>query len=119
MISIFKKKIYPPGYLINNYKVIKKIGEGRYGVSYLVNLDDKEYILKALKPKSMKKSGHKIIFEEEILSSIDHLSIPKIVDTIKNDDIYAYILEYKEWKNYRRNDFWRRIYDLLHLKFIK
>lgn len=98
MISIFKKKKYPPGYMINDYEIVKKVGEGKYGVSYLVKQDDNEYILKELKPKSMKKSGHKVIFEEEILSAIDHPSIPKIVDTIKNNDIYAYVLEYKNGK---------------------
>ncbi|MDS0524857.1 protein kinase [Clostridium sp. SHJSY1] len=98
MISFFKKKTYKPGALIRNYKILEKVGEGRYGVSYLVALDDDEFILKTLKPKSMKKSGHKIIFEEEILSSLDHLSIPRIIDTIKEDDIYAYVLEYKSGK---------------------
>jgi len=98
MIPFFGRKIYPPGFLIGRYKVIRLIGEGRFGICYLVDLDNKQYILKKIKPKAIKKSGNKIIFEERILSSIDHPSIPKIVDTIKNDDIYAYILEYKTGK---------------------
>ncbi|MCE5219754.1 MAG: protein kinase family protein [Clostridium sp.] len=98
MISIFRKKIYSPGYLIGEYKVIKLIGEGRFGVCYLVDLDGKQYVLKEIKPKAIKKSGNKIIFEQEILSSIDHPSIPKIIDTIKNHNTYAYILEYKSGK---------------------
>ena len=98
MIRIFGRKIYPPGYLLGGYKVIRLIGEGRFGICYLVSLDGKEYILKEIKPKAIKKSGNKIIFEEEILSSIDHPLIPKIVNTIKNDNIYAYILEYKNGK---------------------
>ena len=98
MIPIFRRKIYPPGCLIGEYKVIKLIGEGRFGVCYLVDLDGKQYVLKEIKPKAIKKSGNKIRCEQEILSSIDHPSIPKIVDTIKNDNIYAYILEYKSGK---------------------
>lgn len=98
MIPIFRRKIYPQGCLIGEYKVIKLIGEGRFGVCYLVDLDGKQYVLKEIKPKAIKKSGNKIIFEQEILSSIDHPSIPKIIDTIKNDNIYAYILEYKSGK---------------------
>lgn len=98
MIPIFRRKIYSPGCLIGEYKVIKLIGEGRFGVCYLVDLDGKQYVLKEIKPKTIKKSGNKIIFEQEILLGIDHQSIPKIVDTIKNDNMYAYILEYKSGK---------------------
>jgi serine/threonine protein kinase len=98
MIQLFRRKIHPPGCLIGEYKVIKLIGEGRFGVCYLVDLDSNQYILKEIKPKAIKKSGNKIRCEQEILSSIDHPSIPKIVDTIKNDNIYAYILEYKSGK---------------------
>jgi serine/threonine-protein kinase len=98
MIPIFKTKIYSPDSLIGSYRVIKLIGEGRFGVCYLVDLYGKQYVLKEIKPKTIKKSGNKIIFEQEILSSIDYPSIPKIVDTIKNKNIYAYILEYKNGK---------------------
>lgn len=98
MIQLFRRKIHSPDCLIGRYRVIKLIGEGRFGVCYLVGLDGKKYVLKEIKPKTIKKSGNKIIFEQEILSAIDHPSIPKIVDTIKDDNIYAYILEYKSGK---------------------
>lgn len=87
MMQLFRRNIHSPGHLIGKYKVIKLIGEGRFGVCYLVNLDSNQYILKEIKPKTIKKSGNKIKCEQEILSYIDHPSIPKIVDTIKNDDI--------------------------------
>ncbi len=98
MIPILKRKIYPLGSLIDGYKVIRLVGEGRFGICYLVDLDNKQYILKKIKPKAIKKAGNKICFEERILSSISHPSIPKIVDTIKNDNVYGYILEYKTGK---------------------
>lgn len=97
-MPILKRKIYQTGCLIGKYKIMELIGEGRFGRCYLVSLDGNQYILKEIKPRTIKKSGEKIIFEEEILSSINHPSIPKIVDTIKNDNIYAYILEYKRGK---------------------
>ncbi|OAA93314.1 serine/threonine-protein kinase PrkC [Clostridium coskatii] len=97
-MSFFRRKIYPTDYLFGGYSVVKLIGEGRFGMCYLVNLDNKKYVLKEIKPKVIKKSGTKIIFEEKILSSINHPLIPKIVDTIKNDKMYAYILEYKKGK---------------------
>ena len=98
MIPFFRINIYPSGCLLGGYKIIRLIGEGRFGICYLVNLDGKKYILKEIKPKAIKKSGNKIIFEQKILSSIDHSSIPRVIDTIKNDNIYAYILEYKKGK---------------------
>lgn len=98
MIPFFRRKIYPQGYEIGKYKIIKLIGEGRFSICYLVNFGDNEYILKEIKPKAIKRSGNKVIFEQEILSSIDHPSIPKIVDTIKKDNLYSYVLEYKRGK---------------------
>ena len=98
MIPFFGNKIYPPGFLIGEYKIIRLVGEGRFGICYLVDLDNEKYILKKIKPKAIKKSGNKVLFEERILSSINHPSIPKIIDTIKNNKIYAYILEYKTGK---------------------
>jgi serine/threonine protein kinase len=98
MIPFWRKKVYPPGYLLGGYKVIRLIGEGRFGVCYLVDLGGKQYILKEIKPKAIKKSGNKLIFEEKILLNIDHPSIPKLVYTIKNDNMYSYILEYKSGK---------------------
>ncbi|AJA47321.1 hypothetical protein CPAST_c12210 [Clostridium pasteurianum DSM 525 = ATCC 6013] len=98
MISRFFKKQYPSGYLLDGYKIISLIGEGRFGKCYLVEINNKLYILKEIKPKSLKKSGEKVMFEEQILSSIDNPAVPKLIHTIKRDNIYAYILEYKNGK---------------------
>ncbi|URZ09167.1 protein kinase domain-containing protein [Clostridium felsineum] len=98
MIPFLKKKIYRLGDFICGYRIVKLIGEGKFGICYLVTLNEKQYILKKIKAKAIKKSGNKVIFEEEILSSINHPLIPKIVDIIKDDKVYAYILEYKEGK---------------------
>lgn len=98
IIPFLKRKVFKPGTLVGKYKIVRLIGEGRFGLCYLVKLNGREYVLKVIKSKAIKKSGSKIIFEEEILSSINNSLIPKIVDTIKNDKIYAYILEYKNGK---------------------
>lgn len=95
MIPLLRKKVYPPGCLLGGYEIIRVIGEGRFGICYLVNSAKKQYVLKELKPREIKKSRAKVIFEEKILLSINHPSIPKIIDTINDNKIYAYILEYK------------------------
>ncbi|MCH4201110.1 MAG: protein kinase [Clostridium tyrobutyricum] len=98
MISFFSRKKYPSGFLIDGYKIIRLLGEGRFGICYLVDLDGKQYVLKEIKPKAIKKNDKKVVFEEKILLSIDNVAIPKIIDTIKNGTTYAYILEYKSGK---------------------
>lgn len=56
MIPFWRRKTYAPDYLLGGYKVISLIDEGRFGVCYLVDLDGKQYILKEIKPKALKKS---------------------------------------------------------------
>lgn len=98
MIPFFKKKIYPPGVSIGGYKITRFLGEGRFGICYLVEAGGNSYVLKQIKPKIMRKSTEKTIFEEKILSYLDYPAIPYMVDTIKNSDIYAYVMEYKNGK---------------------
>jgi serine/threonine-protein kinase len=74
------------------------LGEGRFGICYLVKAGENAYVLKQIKPKIMRKNTEKIIFEEKILSSVDYPAIPHMVDTIKNSNIYAYVMEYKKGK---------------------
>jgi len=96
LIPIFRQRIYPPDYLVGKYKIIKLIGEGRFGICYLVHIHDKEYVFKEIKPKIIKKYKNKVIFEQQILSDVHHPLIPKIIDIINRDNMYGYILEYKE-----------------------
>ncbi len=96
LIPIFKKKIYQPDYLVGKYKIVKLIGEGRFGICYLVYAQKEEYLFKQIKSKTMKKYKDKIIFEQQILASIEYPFIPKIIDIINRDGIYGYILEYKK-----------------------
>jgi len=96
LIPIFRQRIYPPDYLVGKYKIIKLIGEGRFGICYLVHTQGRTYIFKQIKPKIMKKYKNKIIFEQQILSDIDYPLVPKIIDVINRDNMYGYILEYKK-----------------------
>ncbi|WP_446897116.1 serine/threonine protein kinase [Clostridium sp. LBM24168] len=98
MISFFKKKICPPGSFYGGYVVVKFLGEGRFGICYLVELDGRQYVLKEIKPKMVKRQGNKILLENKILASINHPSIPRIFDMVKNNTTYAYIMEFKKGK---------------------
>ncbi|AWI05150.1 protein kinase family protein [Clostridium drakei] len=101
VLNLFKKdKIYLPGEQIDKYTIVKIIGEGRYGICYLVSNNNKNYILKQLKKEMLKKIGKKVCFEEEILSSVNHNCIPRFIEKIEKDKFSGYILEFKEGKTF-------------------
>lgn len=92
--------IYSPGRKIGDYTVKKVTGEGRYGICYLVSDERQLYILKQLKRSMLKKSKLKVIFEQEILSSLNHRSVPRFVRKIEDRDLCGYLLEYKDGKSF-------------------
>lgn len=96
----YKDRVYSPHERIGEYTLIKVIGEGRYGICYLVSKDDKKFILKQLKNRMVRKVGIDTIFEEQILGSIKHPSIPRLITRISMEEFNGYILEYKEGKTF-------------------
>ncbi len=84
VIKFFKRDTkYLPEQKIHEYTVLKVLGEGRFGICYLVQSNNKQYILKQLKTKMLKKIGSKVIYEQEILKNINHNCIPKFVKTLQ------------------------------------
>lgn len=101
VLNFFKKdKVYLPNEKIGDYIIQEVIGEGRYGICYLVSHVGKNYIFKQLKKSSLKKIGQKANLEEEILESIKHNSIPRLIKTITTSNCYGYILELKKGKTF-------------------
>lgn len=89
-------KVYSPNERIGEYTVLKVIGEGRYGICYLVCSGENRFILKQLKNRMLRKAGRAGIFEEEILGAIEHERIPRLVSRITIPKSVGYVLEYKE-----------------------
>ena len=101
VLSLFRRdKLYKPFEQIADYTIEKTIGEGRFGICYQVSQDQKSYILKQLKRGMLKKAGVKARFEEEILRSLQHESIPKFIKKIEREDFYGYVLEFKVGKTF-------------------
>lgn len=101
VIKFLKRdKVYSPGEQIYEYIVLKILGEGRFGICYLVEKDNRQYILKQLKIKMLEKIGSKVVYEEDILNSISHPCIPKFIKTVQFEKFFGYILEYKEGKTF-------------------
>jgi serine/threonine protein kinase len=96
-----KDKKYLSGQKIENYIIEKIIGQGRYGICYLVKDEyDEYYILKQLKKDMLKKIGYKVQHEEEILKILNHISIPKFIEKIETEKFTGYVLEYKNGKTF-------------------
>lgn len=101
VLDLFNRDVkFSTGDEVKGYVIEKKLGEGRYGICYLILKNNKKFILKQLKNKMLKKSGDKIFNEEKILKSLDLSNIPKYIETIKEEKFFAFVLEYIEGKTF-------------------
>ncbi|AOR23356.1 serine/threonine protein kinase [Clostridium taeniosporum] len=92
-------RYYKRNEIVNEYSIIKRIGEGRYGIAYLAINDKKEkYVIKQLKKDTIEKTREKLFYEEHILRNLNDYKFPKFISKFKDDDREGYILEYIEGK---------------------
>lgn len=87
---------YVPGHYIKGLRIERVLGEGRYGICYLVTDDKSHYILKQLKVKVYQGNNQKLHYEEDILKSLKHEAIPAFIKKIEDRHITGYLLEYKQ-----------------------
>lgn len=120
VIKLFcRDTVYSPTQQIGEYTVLKVIGEGRYGICYLVSEGKKKYILKQLKKGMLKENRKKAGYEEDILMKLWHECIPRFIKKIEQKDFCGYVLEYKEGKTFEEIIFdenyvfgWEEIYQV-------
>ena len=93
-----KHKYIPIGQTIHGYEVLDCVGEGRYGICYIVSFQGKKCIYKQLKNRERKKSGQRIYFEAEILRQLDRPSFPAVLAVHEEMDNYSILMEYIEGK---------------------
>lgn len=90
-----------PGENIKDYTIIKIIGEGRYGITYLCEKNKNEkYVIKQLKKDMMEKSKEKLFYEEEIMKSLDDKKFPKFIEKFDYYDAKFYVIEFVEGKDF-------------------
>src|SRR4051794_1803579 len=92
--------------IAEKFKVIKHLGMGSYGHSYLVmDLSTQQLkVLKALRiHKRMTKSGRKgFELEKELLKSINHPGFPHYFEEGTDKEMPFYTMEYIEGKNFEQ-----------------
>jgi serine/threonine-protein kinase len=87
---------YSPGQCFGGFRIIETIGEGRYGICYLITDDKNLYILKQLKGKMYRENPLRVQYEEEILKVLKHEAIPGFIRKIEDGRLIGYVLEYKQ-----------------------
>nr|AEW47906.1 YbdM [Candidatus Epulopiscium viviparus] len=94
-----KKHHLALGDTIQNYTLIKQIGEGRYGKVYLGINDTTKVIIKQLKREAFLRSPEKIKFELETLKTIADLKDPRFpvyLGRFKLEYVRGFIFDFKE-----------------------
>ena len=79
-----------PGKKIGGYQLIKRLGQGRYGVCYLAKDNHQEVVIKRFKKNKLKN-----IYEAQILAQLEHPGIPKFISLIREKGFYGFVLEKK------------------------
>ena len=88
---------------VNEYSIIKIIGEGRYGIAYLAeNASKEKVVIKQLKKKMLKDTRKKLFYERKILKSLDNPEFPKFIGNFRDKYREGYILEYIEGKTFHQ-----------------
>lgn len=101
VLDFFRRDIIlRPSDQVNEYKIQKILGEGRYGICYQVYHGPELYILKQLKRGMLKKSREKVFFEEEILRTLEHKRIPRFIEKVELEGFRGYVLEFKEGRTF-------------------
>lgn len=95
-----RDRIFRPAEEINGYRVLKLLGEGRFGICYHIFRGQKQFVLKQLKGKMLKKAKGKVHFEEEILGDLNHEAIPQFIEKVELPDFCGYVLEFKEGRTF-------------------
>ena len=90
-----------PNEKINDYTIIKIIGEGRYGIVYLAeNSESLKFVIKQLKTDMLEKTKKKLFYEMKFLKKLDDNRFPKFIEEFNIDNIPYYVLEYIEGNDF-------------------
>ncbi|MGL6185102.1 MAG: protein kinase domain-containing protein [Clostridium chrysemydis] len=120
-------KYFFKGQMIEDYKLVKLLGQGRYGIAYLgIDNYGKKVVVKQFKKEMLKISLRNLKYEIEILEKLNYKNFPKFVGTFKDKYREGYILEYIEGKvfddlvykenlEFNRRDIFKVCYKLLDI----
>ncbi|MEH7545337.1 MULTISPECIES: serine/threonine protein kinase [Bacillaceae] len=104
--NLFERPLSSDETIAGKFRIIKHLGMGSYGHSYLVMdlLTQQNKVLKALRiHKRITKSGRKgFELEKELLKSIHHPGFPRYFEEGTYNKIPFYTMEYIDGKNFEQ-----------------
>jgi serine/threonine protein kinase len=92
---LFNNNRRQSGKQIGAYRIIRRIGEGRYGVCFLAESSGRKVILKKLKPGFFKQNPTINPYEAEILAQLHHDGIPGFLGMVNEKGFFGLALEHK------------------------
>ena len=87
---------HPREQYFEKLRILKILGEGKFGTCYLVTDEKNLFTLKLLKKKKYQKNPHKAKYEEDILRTLRHEAIPRFIRKIDDESLIGFVLEYKQ-----------------------
>ena len=95
-----KKNIKMKDMSLDDFKILKSIGEGAFGEVYLAKnyFDSKQYALKCIDKKFLvkQKKQHHVYNERLILQNLDSNLVVKLVATFQDQDKLYFLMEHIE-----------------------
>ena len=92
-----------------NYRILSRIGAGRYGVCYLARDDSgRTVVLKRFRSRIHGRKRPPNADEAVILSSLEHECLPELLGVLNTRKGYFFILEYMEGTSLEKLLFRRR-----------
>lgn len=81
--------------IVNGYRIINIIGQGRYGIAYLaINKFGEKCVVKQLRNEMLKLTKNSIVYEKKILKMLNDSRFPRFISEFKDDFREGYLLEY-------------------------
>ena len=113
--------------IVNGYKIVTMIGQGRYGIAYLaINKFGQKCVVKQLRNEMLKITRDSVIYEERILKTLNSSRFPKFISEFRDEFRQGYLLEYidgivfhdlinKEGHEFTREEIYEAALQLLEL----
>jgi serine/threonine protein kinase, bacterial len=103
-------KNYPPGsHIIERYNVIRKLGSGSYGTTYLCDdtVLNQTCTVKQLRRSRQKRKKYFTMFEREfeLLQALQHPAIPEATSFFHTEHGYFFVMDYLAGENIEQHIF--------------
>lgn len=100
--QLFERPLKKGIILQDKYEIIKFIGRGSYGLVYLANneLTSTHVIVKQNRERKEHNCREMIMHEAQMLSRLNHFSIPKCLDYFQEKERSFLVMEYIQGKNF-------------------